>query len=59
REAEEAKKAKEAEKLAQKLTEIEERLKEVESICGELKAGKVGTKEAIQKLSDISERIPE
>jgi hypothetical protein len=31
----------------------------VKSICEELRAGKAETKEAIQRLLDISERIPE
>ena len=44
---------------AKKLAEIEECLKQVESVCEELRAGKVETKEAIQRLLDISERIPE
>ncbi len=48
--------AKEAEEVEK---QIEESLKQVESICEELRAGKVETKEAIQRLSDISERIPE
>jgi len=37
--------------------QIEECLREVESICEELRAGKVETKEALQRLSDISEKI--
>ena len=57
REAEEAKKAKEAEKQAKKT--IEKDLIQITGICEELKAGKIGTKEAIQRLLDISERIPE
>ena len=52
REAEEARKAEEAK-------HIEECLKQVESTCEELRAGKIETKEAIQRLLDISERIPE
>jgi len=73
REAEEARKAEEAQKQAEKEAEpvlpspidfdprkqIEESLKQVESIREELRAGKVSTKEAIQRLLDISERIPD
>jgi len=63
REAEEAKKAKEAEPVApppitvDQLKQIEEYLKQIESICEELRAGKMETKEALKKLSDISDRI--
>ncbi|MFC2016829.1 translation initiation factor IF-2, partial [Chloroflexota bacterium] len=38
---------------------VEECLKELESICEELRAGEVETKEALQRLLDISERIAE
>ena len=71
REAEEAQKAREAEKQAKKEAElvtlppidfdqvkqVEECLRQVESICEELRTGQVDTKEALQRLSDISERI--
>lgn len=39
--------------------QIEESLKQVERICEELRDEKIETKEAIQRLSDISERIPQ
>ena len=54
REAEETKKAKEAEEVKH----LEGYLKEVESTYEELKAGKIEAEEAIQRLRDISERIP-
>ncbi len=37
--------------------QFEEHLKQVENINEELRAGKIGTKEAIQRLTEISERI--
>jgi len=37
---------------------IEECLKELESTHEELRIGKIGTEEALQRLRDISERIP-
>ena len=37
----------------QKAKDVEKCLEEVESICKELKAGKVETREALEKLSDI------
>ena len=55
REAEEAKKAAEAEKQAQK--EAEESLKQVDNVCKDLRDGKTGTEEAIQKLKDIADKI--
>ncbi|MFC2004506.1 hypothetical protein ACFLUK_03075, partial [Chloroflexota bacterium] len=59
--AEEAQKAKEfkkqTEEEAREVKRLEKSLEEVEKTCEQLKAGKIGTKEAIQKLSDISERI--
>ncbi len=71
REAKEAKQAKETEKQASKeavrvllsqiysnqVKRIEECLKELESIREELRVGKIGAEEAIQRLRDISERI--
>ena len=56
RKAEEAKEAEEAEKRAK---QFEESLKQIKSTCEELDSGKVGTKEAIERLKDISERIME
>ena len=47
KQAEEAKEIKQAEKS----------LKEIEKTCEQLKAGKIDTKEAIQRLRDITERI--
>ncbi len=41
----------------EEVKQIKECLKQVENICEELRAGKVGTDEALQRLSDISERI--
>ena len=57
REAEEAKQALPSLIDFDQEKQIEECLKEVKSICEELRAGKIETKEAIQRLLDISERI--
>ncbi len=69
KEAEEARIAKQTEKQAKieaKLAAKEQArkakqagkcLKQIERTCEELEAGKIGTKEAIQRLSDITERI--
>ncbi|TES88600.1 MAG: hypothetical protein E3J93_02405 [Dehalococcoidia bacterium] len=57
------KEAAEAGKRAKKETEKESRiiasLKQIENVCEELKAGKVSTKEALDKLKDISDKMPE
>ncbi len=55
--AEEAKLAAPLPIVFDQVKQIEECLKQVESICEELRAGKVDTKEALQRLSDISEKI--
>ena len=39
------------------MKQLEEYLEEIESIWGELKAGKIGTEEAIQRLRDTSKRV--
>jgi len=71
RAAEEAREAKEAEEQASKeavrvllskidfdqAKHLEECLKEIESTREELRVGKIGTEEAIQRLRDISERM--
>jgi len=57
KEAELAAKEKAEREAEEQVKQIEECLKQVESICEELRAGKVETKEALQRLSDISERI--
>jgi len=62
-EAEKAKEAKEAVRALssqidlEQAKHLEECLKEMESIHEELRAGKIGTGEAIQKLRDIAERM--
>ncbi|MFC1995475.1 hypothetical protein ACFLVM_01170 [Chloroflexota bacterium] len=50
-------KAKQTELDLDQVKHFEEHLKQVESISEELRAGKIGTKEAIQRLAEISERI--
>ena len=42
---------------AKKVKQVEKSLKQIEKTCEQLRAGKIETKEAIQKLSDITERI--
>ena len=71
RDAEDARKRQEEEKLAKVETEkrmskeaekekqVIYSLGQIEKVCEELKAGKMGTKEALEKLEDLSDKIPE
>jgi len=56
-------KDKEAEKRMRQEAEKEKQiiysLGQIEKVCEELQAGKMGTKEALEKLKDLSDKIPE
>jgi len=47
----------EAKRKAEEIKQAVENLKQIEKTCKQLRAGKIETKEAIQKLSDITDRI--
>ena len=44
---------------AEKEKQIIYSLGQIEKVCEELQAGKMGTKEALDKLKDLSDKIPE
>ncbi|MBI2288105.1 MAG: hypothetical protein HYU83_03880, partial [Chloroflexi bacterium] len=46
-----------AQEEAKQVRQIKNNLKEIEITCQQLRVGEIGTKEALDKLTDITEKI--